>query len=58
MPMRKADLAAFLAARTADQANGPVGNLSGRPRRFTPPRVGRVRNGARPIRNIPCRNID
>ncbi|GAA1330747.1 hypothetical protein GCM10009647_070440 [Streptomyces sanglieri] len=56
--MRKADLAAFLAARTADQANGPVGNLSGRPRRFTPPRVGRVRNGARPIRNIPCRNID
>ncbi|MCT2541977.1 hypothetical protein [Streptomyces atratus] len=54
--MRKTDLAAFLAARTADQANGPAGNLSARPRRFTPPRADRVRNGARPIRNIPRRN--
>ncbi|WP_329591221.1 hypothetical protein OG195_23360 [Streptomyces sp. NBC_01362] len=54
--MRKTDLAAFLAARTADQANGPADNLSGRPRSFTPPLVGRVRNGARPIRNIPRRN--
>lgn len=55
--MWKTDLAAFLAARTADQeANGPAYNLSGRPRRFTPPRVDRVRNGARPIRNIPRRN--
>lgn len=54
--MRKTDLAAFLAARTAGRANGPVGNLSGRPRRFTPPRVDGARNGARPIRNIPRRN--
>ncbi|RPK69160.1 hypothetical protein EES42_19490 [Streptomyces sp. ADI95-17] len=56
--MRKTGLAVFIAARTADQVNGPVGNLSGRPRRFTPPRVDRARNGARPISNIPRRNTD
>ncbi|MEV5203743.1 hypothetical protein [Streptomyces sp. NPDC053720] len=55
--MRKIDLAAFLAVRVADRANGPAGNPSGRPRRFTPPRVDRARNGARPICNTSRKNI-
>ncbi|MCX4847063.1 hypothetical protein [Streptomyces sp. NBC_00893] len=54
--MRKTDLAAFLAARAADQANGPADSPSGRPRRFAPSRVDRARNGARSIRNAPRRS--
>ncbi|WP_405714114.1 MULTISPECIES: hypothetical protein [unclassified Streptomyces] len=50
--MRKTDLAALLAI----QANGPVGDASGCSRRITPPRIDRVRNGARRIRNIPRGN--